>query len=146
MDIAFRAAHEGDMPYVESSWVAAAKRNFNYTPWDLHADLCTRQIRALLRRGADILAACDPDDSQLIFGWVCFERFSGEDDPTSTAIHWVNVKNPYRRLGISKLLLRAAGVDLKQPILASTQSYFCHLVRRRYRIVVLPHLLTSLDL
>ena len=144
--VALRAAHEGDMGYVYGSWVAAHKRTRPHVPWSLHAADLNRRIDCLIKRGAQVAVACDPECSNLIFGWVCFERFAGEDRSESTAVHWLNTKRPYRRLGVAKLLLDHIGVDVTEPIIASDASYIVHVLRDRYTVTVVPQLLDGLGL
>ena len=146
MNIVIRPAHEGDMPYILGSWVSGTRRNHPHTPWTLHSESMNRRIRALIRRGAAVDVAASPEDSNQIFGWVCFESFTGVDRSVSRCIHWLNVKRTYRRLGIGRLLLKHLNIELREPIIASDHSYIVHQLKDRYTVTVVPQLLEGLDL
>ena len=146
MNVLFRPAHEGDMNYVLGSWVSGSKGGYRHTPWAIHSENYNRRINALLRRGASVTIAADPEGSNLIFGWSCYERFEGEDRVDSLALHWVNVKKVYRRLGLGKLLLAHVGFELREPLICSDASYMVHVLKDRYTVTVVPQLLEGLDL
>jgi len=146
MHVVCRPGHEGDMRYVLGSWVSATKKEHRHTPWAIHNEHLNRRIMALLRRGARVLIASDPEASNLIFGWTCYETFDDEARITPTAVHWLNVKRPYRRLGLARMMLEHIGIDLEAPIIASDCSYIAHVVGDRYPITVVPQLLDGLDL
>jgi GNAT superfamily N-acetyltransferase len=60
------------------------------------------RIDALIKRGAELKVACDPEDTNIILGWMCAE------DPV---LHYVYVKEAYRRQGIALSLLAACGLS-----------------------------------
>lgn len=72
-------------------------------------------IDALLARGAEVKIACDPDDQNLIMGWACAEP---------PALHYVYVKEVYRRQGIGASLVRACGLSSSQVIPCSHWTAF----------------------
>ena len=66
-----------------------------------------------------LLVACDPDDPDVIWGYVAFT----EENPV---LHFVYVKGAFRRLGIGTRLLSEAGLILDEPVVVShrTESLF----------------------
>lgn len=62
------------------------------------------RIEALIKRGAELKIACDPDDANIILGWMCAE---------APVLHYAYVKEAYRRQGIALSLLAAC--ELSSP-------------------------------
>jgi hypothetical protein len=67
-----------------------------------HAQLVTagQEVERLLRR-ADVLVARDAECESLAYSWICFER-------ALSAVHWASTKSAFRRMGLARLLLKAA--------------------------------------
>lgn len=63
-------------------------------------------IRQLLARGAQILCAVNPDNQAQVLGFICHE-LTRESEPV---VHYLFVKDYYRRNGISKALLQQAQI------------------------------------
>jgi hypothetical protein len=59
------------------------------------------RIEALLSRGAELKLAVDPDDPNLILGWACAE---------APVLHYVYIKEAYRRQGLALQLMGAVGL------------------------------------
>ena len=66
-----------------------------------------------------LLVACDPEDPDVIWGYVAFDQV----DPV---LHFVYVKGAFRRMGIGTRLLSEAGLILDEPVVVShrTESLF----------------------
>ena len=66
-----------------------------------------------------LLVACDPEDPDVIWGYVAFDQV----DPV---LHFVYVKGAFRRMGIGTRLLSEAGLILDEPVIVShrTESLF----------------------
>lgn len=85
------------------------------------------RIVSLMRKG-QTLVACDPTEQDIVFGWVC------ADAVIPPVVHYVYVKSPYRRRGLARKLLKAAGVG-SAPFLATHETYD---VRGRINYVYCP--------
>ncbi len=66
-----------------------------------HANMGKRMRRLLSQ--ADFLVACDPDDQDELMGWVCYGP---------GVLHYVYVKEAYRRNGLGKELVASTRQDL----------------------------------
>jgi len=66
-----------------------------------------------------LLVACDPEDPDVIWGYVAFDQV----DPV---LHFVYVKGAFRRMGIGTRLLNEARLMLDDPVIVShrTESLF----------------------
>lgn len=113
-----RPWRDDDIPFIKNSWrmsfldyrhddnhpghgfispnptvLWATKRHF-------HANM-DKRIRRLFHRGT-FLVACDPADESEIMGWVCYQP---------GVIHYIYVKEAYRRTGLGKELIASTGQD-----------------------------------
>ena len=59
-----------------------------------------------------LLVACDPEDTDVIWGYVAFDQV----DPV---LHFVYVKGAFRRMGIGTRLLNEARLMLDEPVIVS---------------------------
>ena len=59
-----------------------------------------------------LLVACDPEDPDVIWGYVAF-------DPKDPVLHFVYVKGAFRRMGIGTRLLNEARLMLDEPVIVS---------------------------
>ena len=88
--------------YRASPWAGAVPNNKYF---DVYGDA----IKELLTRGSKVLVACNPDNSSQILGWVCYELSARGDK----VVHFVYVKDVFRKLGIANSLIGAAGINPK---------------------------------
>ena len=90
------------------------------------------RIDTLLKRGAELKIACDPDNQDIILGWMCAE---------SPVLHYVYVKEAYRKQGIALTLLNACGLSSTNVIPCSHWTPYAELVAAKR-----PRLLRRVDL
>lgn len=112
MSISLRAYAPADRTYVLSTWArsACSGSRLNISRWmDRHADTM-RELEAALHVKAIVAvdAATLREGEPTIVGWVAF---SGK-----SFIHYVYVRQLYRRRGIAKAMLQASEVDLSREI------------------------------
>jgi GNAT superfamily N-acetyltransferase len=73
----------------------------------------------LEREGCQVLVACNSEDENQVFGFLVHE--TGNLDRRTRrpvpVIHYLFIKQPYRRLGVASELLRAAKIDPRHPFL-----------------------------
>jgi GNAT superfamily N-acetyltransferase len=73
----------------------------------------------------EITIAHPPDDGSEIIGWICVERgivapckvrdggrYVQRVMPIGPVVHYLYIREPYRRLGAARFLMRVSGVDL----------------------------------
>lgn len=101
----FRPFRPSDLKCVVNNWLKA----FRDSPWagcvsnDQYYEVHHEVLRQLFNRGAKVLVACEAADPDQILGWVCIE-----DVPGGAAVHFVYVKEGYRRKGLASELLERA--------------------------------------
>lgn len=97
----FREPTEGDVGFILNSWLKSSRdvgervHMTNPTFYGGYRDECCEKIK----RGY-VTIACDPEDPDHIFGWLCWA-------PPDT-VHYVYVKHPYRKKGLAKSLIATA--------------------------------------
>jgi GNAT superfamily N-acetyltransferase len=101
-----REARESDLPFVFNSWLkayrdAGAVRGVPNTAYYNGQHDVIDEI--LHTAGVTCIIACDPKDTDQIFGWAVLVK----EDKT---VHMVYVKQPFRLFGIAKALLTIMGI------------------------------------
>ena len=116
MSIAYRRATDADMPFVVDSFIesyrlAHAAGMIAMADW---RTVMQRQLSlALARRGVQLWVAYHPGDTDRVadvYGWVAVEL-----GPETPYVLYSYTKSAYRRMGIAKSLLKAAGIDTAKP-------------------------------
>lgn len=99
-----RPATASDLPFILDSWC----RSFRDSPYagvirndDFHR-VQRSTIAGLLGRGARVLVAAEPTTGRIL-GWLAHEG--------TELLHYAYVKRPFRRLGVARRLLEAAGLS-----------------------------------
>lgn len=115
--IHIRTATPSDHPFIYNSWLKYFKNNSYFARriksaifFEWHHSAIER---ILARQTSLALIACDPENEDVIHGYLVIER--GE----KPVIHWVFVKEAFRRLGIASALIEASGVTFPN-------AYFTH--------------------
>lgn len=115
MKLAFRpaAGHDSDdRSFIVSTWSRSFK--LSHSAGLIHSDdwptvMHTQLERILDRDGARALIACDRDDGDYFYGWI-----AADTTDRIPVLHYVYVKEPYRRAGIARQLFTAIGIDPAQ--------------------------------
>ena len=124
------------MPFVFSTWL----KNFRDSahPHLARPDYFAgehRLIELLVSRGAAVLLACDCDDATQLLGWICHEV---------NTVHYLYVKQVFRKLGIGRKLLSQAGI--KQPFRVTHWTPSVSMLRHKAAFVFDPYLLIEREL
>lgn len=102
-----RFSTENDLPFIYNSWLKDY-RGSDFAKFINDKDFFTYHhilIEEIIKRpSSDILIACDPEDSNVIYGWVCVEA--------QTTLHYAYVKASFRGLGIFTKLLNNSSLPL----------------------------------
>lgn len=135
-----RAVREDDINFIYSSWLKSHRRSTYAQAMsaDVYYDNHKKLLTHLLDRG-QILVACNQDDEEQIFGWIVFEPLK-----ETMILHYVYVKDPYRRLGLANRLFTQARDfihDVGLPVLATHETHkFPHL-QESWNLIYNPYVL-----
>lgn len=126
---ALRAPRVEDVPFLRSSWVKSYAKYSVFNdddeertvkgprPARMPAHVYVPEQHALIARilerpSALTVIACNPDDPDQIFGYVVAERVEGQGKEGRNIAHYCYVKEPFRKQGIARELLRVVRVTL----------------------------------
>ena len=84
---------------------------------------------------ATITVCVNAADHSQIFGYIAHESIEGQP-----VVHYVYVKEPYRLLGLSKLLLQQAGVALDRPFFCTHRTQVIKHIEGKYPCIYNPYL------
>lgn len=100
-----REVRPTDLPFILDSWCRSYRDSkFAGTVTnDTYPSVQRNTVEQLMARGAKYLLAVSLSDSDQILGWVCYEPVKG-----GTCVHYLYVKDPYRRLGLGTYLSELA--------------------------------------
>ena len=100
-----RPAHAGDVGFIIDTWRQSFREEsylFRYNR-DLYFRLMSMHITGLMKgAGAMLLVACDPSDEDTIVGFVAL---------TGPELHYVYVRDSFRKHGVARLLLSGQDVE-----------------------------------
>lgn len=114
LQVILRDAIQEDLPLVYNSWLKQY-RNSPFTTGmgnDLYFTQHRKVISAILKR-SEVRVACDPNDSNTVYGWACGESY---DTPL---IHFLYVKKDFRGSGLGKMLLSEYGWESGKHIIST---------------------------
>ena len=115
-----------DTNMVLSAWAHSFYRSHAAGPlsWPIYYQAYASQIQLLLN-SCITLVACNPEDEEQIFGFLCYEPTVSVivrgAEIKCPAIHYLYTKRIFHHYGVAKELLTAAGL-LKQAYVACTFS------------------------
>lgn len=141
---AIRHATKEDVSFIYNSWLRSFKDS---SPW---AKLIPNQVFfdnhkkvvSKLLRDSFVFVACNPDMADQIFGYIVCQPTVGK----VAVVHYVYIKQPYRRLGIGAALfdrmLHACEHDRTFPVVATHATYALEVLNtKRIQIVYNPYVL-----
>lgn len=121
-----------DVPLILNSWLKSARdvgdravmsNDVYFTGYRLE---CLEKVT-----DGQVTIACDPEDDDRIFGWLCWQPGT---------IHYVYVKRDYRRWGIARQMIKAALPEFgKEPTVTTTLGRFHNEWRRKYGVEYNPY-------
>lgn len=106
--IAIRALRPGDLPLVLDSWVRTSRSSAPWAPTRTHDCALGRHLEGLTSRAA-VWVAANREDEDRILGWLC-------GDPRGGLLHWVWVREPWRRAGIASALVAQVALETEGPL------------------------------
>lgn len=105
---AYRQYTPEDVPAIAKWWIGSFRRSkwAGTLPNNKASEYIGETVRQLLSRGAKCTLAVNPDNPAQILGFLVTEKTSKEED----VVHYLFVKDIYRRRGVSKALLAEEGI------------------------------------
>ena len=99
--VVIRPANRTDIPFIMSSYIRGLGAQ---DPWgqldpNWHAAASHTLAERMMRQS--VLVACDPEDPDQCYGWICF-------DATRRVLYWIYVKRQFRMAGLGTALMESA--------------------------------------
>jgi GNAT superfamily N-acetyltransferase len=113
--IVIRAMVPGDLPLVLDSWVRTSRSADPWAPTQTHDVAMGRHLERLTAC-ASVWAAANREDADRVLGWICAE-------PSRGLLHWVWVREPWRRAGIASALVGAVARECQGPLMFTGWSH-----------------------
>jgi GNAT superfamily N-acetyltransferase len=106
--ILIRKAIEPDVAFIFNSWLRSYRDSY-FAKGIAATVYFTEHHKVIeqLLKTCTVYIACDSTDTSNIFGYICAEEIDG-----IFVIHYTYVKETYRKLGVSKMLVKYFGVEL----------------------------------
>lgn len=137
-DITIRDFGPDDIPFIFSTWLKCYKhqsyfaKRIRYDTFFEHHHKIVDDI--LNRESISVKLAVLKDDESLILGYVAFEQ------DKDTAIHFLFVKQAFRRMGIARALLNELDCDLNGVTFSHWTYDFDHILRKYPEMQYNPYL------
>jgi len=137
--IAFRQPTEADLSFVYSSWLKsyrtsdASRRMVNDVYYGGHKRVIARLLSTSLA-----IVAVNPEDPDQIYGYIVYAEAAGVP-----VVHYVYVKQPYRRHGIASQLFALVRKSYPQtgdlPALATHATDYYDKLRDKWNLLYNPY-------
>lgn len=134
--INFRPATQADVNFIFNSWLKS-NRHSNAATGVLNPVYFAQHhllIEGLCKQ-SKVIMAVNAEDSSQIYGYSVTQEIEG-----AQVIHYIYVKEPYRRLGLAGMLLATVGINLQEPFFATHRTNVCKNFDNKYSLVYNPYL------
>jgi GNAT superfamily N-acetyltransferase len=134
--IRLRPGTETDAPFAFNSWLKCYRHSRLALQMqnEVYFSGHHKVIEGLLKN-CSCIVACSPDDLSQIYGYAVGEKRDGQ-----LVVHFIYVKEAYRRLGIGLLLLKSLGYELGQPYFFTQKTHAVEKYEKKYPIIYHPYL------
>lgn len=137
VDVALRAADARDHDFIMDSWLRSFRSAWPEMRTGDYFRLQRRRIEQLLAMPMTAVTILHPEaDRDLIVAWCCATRTTARD---GSVIHYVYVREAYRRQGLATRLVQGEGV--LGILLGTAMTAAAAPLKRRFDIRYQPHLL-----
>ena len=136
-----RLATEDDIGFIFNSWLKSYRNSYFAKPISNTVYFAEHhKVIEKLAKTSQILIACNKEDEAQIYGYVCAEKVDG-----IFVIHYAYVKQPFRRLGIAKLLLSSFDHDFSQAAVYTHNTNIGEKLSMKYNLVYHPYLIINVE-
>lgn len=109
--VKFRDHRDADINLVLNSWLKTLHKSIGRAfhkniPPGIYFPQMQEKIKAIIARSS-LLIASNPNDEDHVFGWICYER--------PAVVHYIYVKQPYRRFGLAQAIFNKA--EIAKPVI-----------------------------
>ena len=137
-----RLAEEGDIGFIFNSWLKSYRSSLFAKPISNTVFFAEHhKVIEKLAKTSQILLACNKEDPNQIYGYACAERVEGV-----FVLHYIYVKQSFRRLGIGKLLLDSFDHNFDDESAVYTHhTKIAEKLAAKYHLIYHPYLLINVE-
>lgn len=139
VQVTLREASQTDVGFIYNSWLKSYRSSPNVSK--VHHQLYYAGQHKLIEnllKACKVIVACNPEDSEQIYGFII-----GEEIDSVLCIHFVYVKQPFRALGIGKLLLNAFKHNIDTTCIYTHHTVVGGKLAEKYNIYFHPYVLLN---
>ena len=135
--VAFRDPCADDLSFIFASWLKSYR----------NSDPCTHMLNEVyygnhkkvverLLKESQVIMVCNADEPDHIFGYAVYDYIG-----TMPLLHYIYVKQPYRRFGIAhQLYLHVTKGDETAPVMTTHASHVFRALKDKWRLIYNPYL------
>jgi len=137
--IAMRDATDSDIAFIFSSWLKSFRNGLMNKMVDnsIYFAEHHKVVERILAR-AKLTLAVNPEAPEDIYGYICHEKIDN-----IFCLHYVYVKQPFRRRGVMKALMNTAEHDFKTAGVYSHSNYTTPIIMEKRRLYYHPYILLN---
>jgi hypothetical protein len=141
LPIEYRDAGENDLAFILSSWLKSFRdeESTRACPNEIFFIHHKRLVQKILSK-AKVVVIVNPTDANHIYGFLCFE-----DTAQGRVIHFMYVKNAFRKLGLAKTALMIHVKTEEKPIYYTHKTYGAQFLSKMMGAVYHPYLLYEVN-
>lgn len=134
--IKLRPASEADAAFIFNSWLKCYRHSKAALQIqnEVYFSGQHKVIEGLAKRSTFVIA-CNPDDESQIYGYSV-----GETVDNVTVVHFIYVKEPYRKLGLACTLLAALGHEAGTPYIYTHKTHAAEKLEKKHPMIYHPYL------
>jgi len=139
--IRIRPASEADVDFIFNSWLKCGRQSQSVKSIqnEIYYYHQHKVIEGLLKT-CTVLIACSAEDTLQIYGYLVCGKVENID-----VIHFIYVKQAYRKLGIANLLLQSQNIDIRKPVFITAMVNLLFTigrgVKKKYPLIYNPYLI-----
>jgi hypothetical protein len=137
--IRLRPATESDVPFIFNSWLKCYRHSHNTRGCENPVYFAQHHVllEGLCKR-SNIVMACNENDISQIYGYVCSEMVENV-----LVVHFIYVKEMYRKFGVAAMLAEAVGFKKDAPVFYTHRTYSSEGLEKKFAMVYNPYLAYS---
>jgi len=139
LPILLRPANETDIPFLFNTWLKSYRNSYFATliPNPVYFTEHHKIIESLLK-DSQVIIACNENDTTQIYGYIV-----ADNSDTALAVHYIYVKQSFRRLGIAKMLLSSLRPDQDTAAVCTHITYVTKPLAPKYNLIYHPYIALS---
>lgn len=131
-----RNASEKDVPFIFNSWLKSFKSSVFATQISplIYFENHHKIIEELLKI-CKVSIICSSQDESQIFGYMVSQKIEEVN-----VVHYIYIKEPYRKLGLAKHVLNYNNIKLTEAFFYTHKTKLASVLDKKYKLIYNPYL------